>query len=116
MLTPSRRHFVEGARLNDDSMLLDAAAAAGCDRSKCAAFLSSGAGRSAVRRAASKVSSLGIRSIPTLVVNAARVVPGAARAGEVAAALASAVEEVLAGKAEARERLFGYLDEEILRD
>jgi predicted DsbA family dithiol-disulfide isomerase len=37
----NHRHFVDGQRLNDREMLCDAAAAAGVDREKCAAFLAS---------------------------------------------------------------------------
>ena len=83
----NRRHFTEGAALNDPSVLTDAAAAVGLGRQEAAAFVKSKEGEAEVISAYERTQELGIHSIPTLVVDGAVMLSGASRADEVETAL-----------------------------
>jgi len=83
----SRRHFTEGAALNDTSVLADVAVEAGLERQSALAFLASEEGTDEVLAAFERTTQLGIHSIPTLVVDGRIVLSGAARADEVEKAL-----------------------------
>lgn len=73
-------HFVDGRPLNDRTMLIGEAAAAGVDAEAAAAFLQSDEGREGIRRTQSLLQEMGISSIPTFVLGGQKVVGGAASA------------------------------------
>ena len=80
--------------LNDLSLLLDAAAEVGLDRSVCETFLHSSHGTEEVLRTVDEVHALGISSIPTLVIDGGKyVVSGAAEKETVAETLRQIVSE-----------------------
>jgi predicted DsbA family dithiol-disulfide isomerase len=65
----NRKHFTEGGILNDLDMLLDSVEEAGADRADCERFLLSTDGVESIFRTVDAVHSLGIHSIPTVVVD-----------------------------------------------
>ena len=98
----NRRHFIEGAKLNDRRMLLDLAAAHGCDREAAAAYLDSPEGAEDVRRTYQAVQEMGINGIPTFVIDGgATVLGGAVHAAELERTLRQIEAEVVADPAKA---------------
>lgn len=89
----NRKHFIEGGVLNDMALLLEACDEAGVDKDECRDFLLTDKGSAHIMNAVDIVHSLGIHSIPTLIVDGQHVVNGAARAGEVAQTLRRVVAE-----------------------
>ena len=83
-------HFVEGQMLNDMAVLRGAASAAGVDADEAEAYLRSPAGEDEVLTRVDHAHSLGIHSIPTLIVDGELLVSGAADAEEVLSTLRSA--------------------------
>lgn len=78
----NQRHFVDGQRLNDSTMLCEAAANAGVDREACATFLASREGYAEIEKAQSMLRELGIHSIPNFVIGGKFVVSGAVHSAE----------------------------------
>lgn len=76
-------HFVDGRKLNDVDVLVEAAAKAGVSATDARAFLESGALEREIVAQTEAVSRAGIHSIPTLFVDGAPVCSGAARADEI---------------------------------
>lgn len=75
-------------------LLLDAAVEVGLDRDTCLRFLSSGVGEAQINRTVDRVHALGIRSIPTLIIDGGRyIIDGAAEAGTVLTVLKQIVSE-----------------------
>lgn len=80
----NRKHFVEGGILNDQSLLLSSVDEVGLNRQQCQEFLDSEEGIKEILRTVDLVHSLGIHSIPVLIINGGQViVQGAAGADEV---------------------------------
>jgi predicted DsbA family dithiol-disulfide isomerase len=80
----NRRHFIEGAVLNDISFLLDAATEVGVARAECEAFLRSREGEREVLQTVARVQEMGVNSIPTLVVDGGKyVLEGASHSSSV---------------------------------
>jgi len=73
----NRRHFELGMKLNERSMLVEAAAQAGVDAASADAFLASDEGTEQIDAALHILQRLGVHSIPTFVLGASRVVGGA---------------------------------------
>ena len=75
----NRKHFIEGGVLNDLKLLLDAVDEVGLSREECSAFLCSHSGEREVIETVNRVHSLGIHSIPCLIIDGGRdVIDGAA--------------------------------------
>ena len=90
----NRKHFTEGAVLNDIAMLLDAAAEVGVQRSECEVFLRGNMGVREVLETVARVHDLGIESIPCLVIDGGKkVLQGAAHSNAVLDALRRVVAE-----------------------
>lgn len=99
----NQRHFVQGRKLNDRAMLVDAAAHVGLDPAAAEAWLAAGDGKEAVRRTYDMVQQLGIHSIPTFVVDGGRaVLNGAVHADELEAVFREIEDEVASGNDAAR--------------
>jgi predicted DsbA family dithiol-disulfide isomerase len=63
----NQRHFVDGQKLNDRDMLIEAAASVGADREATAAFIDSDEGKPEIQRAQGRLQQLGVSGIPTLI-------------------------------------------------
>mmetsp|Transcript_18079 Transcript_18079/g.33932 ORF Transcript_18079/g.33932 Transcript_18079/m.33932 type:complete len:235 (+) Transcript_18079:153-857(+) len=85
----NRKHFIEGSLLNDMDMLKSALEEiGGVDVARCDAFLQSSEGVEAVLRTVDMVHSMGVHSIPTLVIDGGTfVLDGATRAGDIVTTL-----------------------------
>lgn len=78
----NKRHFVEGEKLNDRDMLVEAAASVGAEREATKAFLDSKEGTEEIGRAQSRLRELGVSGIPTLILGGKWQLPsGAVGAG-----------------------------------
>lgn len=112
----NKKHFTESGILNDKQLLLDSAVAAGCDRDACATFLSSSKLVPEIMATVNKVHSLGIHSIPTLLIDGGRIiVQGAAEAAEVAAGLRKAVQMRLDERSSPSDMSKDYVVERVFR-
>jgi len=80
----NRRHFEEGQKLNDKSMLAEAAAEVDIPAAEADAFLSSSEGNTEIRNALALLRQMGVNSIPTFVVQGRHVVSGAAHHSQLA--------------------------------
>ena len=92
----NKKHFTEGAVLNDITVLLDAAAevGVGIDRAECERFLRGHDGEREVLDTVSRVHALGIDSIPCLVIDGGKqVLQGAAHSSTVLDALQRIVKQ-----------------------
>lgn len=98
----NQRHFVEGRKLNDLSMLVDAANTVGLDPVAAEAWLREGHGKPAIEETFRTVQQLGIHSIPTFVVDGRIVVNGAVHADELEGVFREIESEVAAGNGEQR--------------
>lgn len=78
----NRRHFIEGAKLNDAAMLAAAAGEAGVDEQAAFAFLGTHEGRDDILDTVAKVHAAGIHSIPTFIIDGRTVLQGAQPASE----------------------------------
>mmetsp|Transcript_19133 Transcript_19133/g.49010 ORF Transcript_19133/g.49010 Transcript_19133/m.49010 type:complete len:231 (-) Transcript_19133:568-1260(-) len=63
----NRLHFVEGEKLNNRQMLVDAAAGIGVDPADAHNFLDSGAGTAEIQAAQKTLAQLGVSGIPTVI-------------------------------------------------
>ena len=72
------RHFVEGEKLNNHNMLVEAAVAVGADEKATRTFLSSGEGTAEIQAAQGKLQSLGVSGIPTLILGGQYQMPSGA--------------------------------------
>ncbi len=80
----NRKHFCEGGVLNDRSLLLSSTEEVGLDRVKCEVFLNSTNGIDEILEMVEAVHSLGIHSIPVLVINGGQsIIQGAAPVDEI---------------------------------
>ena len=79
----NKAHFVDQGLLNDTSLLVGAAAAAGVDEKAATDFIGSAELEPAVRRLLNDVHALGVHSIPTLFVGGRLALSGAAGSDEV---------------------------------
>jgi predicted DsbA family dithiol-disulfide isomerase len=80
----NRKHFIEGGILNDQYLLLSAVDEIGLNRQECQEFLDSKEGINEILQTVDIVHSLGIHSIPVLIINGGQaIVQGAAVADEV---------------------------------
>lgn len=111
-------HFVEGRKLNDLSMLVDAAVHVGLDPVQTEAWLRDGKGKPAIERTFQRVQELGIHSIPTFVVDGQHVVSGAVHARELEELFREIEHEVADGQTERRGPVFaealGFAPDQIL--
>ena len=78
----NRRHFVEGEKLNNHEMLVEAAAAVGADPEATRAFLESGEGHAEISAAQGKLRELGVSGIPTLILGGEYMLPSGAVGSE----------------------------------
>lgn len=74
----NRRHFVDGQKLNDTEMLVEAAAAVGADPHAVREVVESGTGMAEIQAAQHKLSQLGVSGIPTLILGGQRMLPSGA--------------------------------------
>ena len=72
-----RAHFAEGRNLADPEVLADAGAAGGLPRERVQALLDSDEGRAEVRAAIVQAQNIGIRAVPTFVIDGQLAVQGA---------------------------------------
>lgn len=72
-----RAHFTEGRNLSDPEVLADAGAAGGLDRARVLALLDSGEGLAEVRADLARAQAMGIRAVPTFVVDGRHGIQGA---------------------------------------
>ena len=94
------RHFVDGQKLNDVEMLVEAAAAVGADADAARKVLTSGAGMAEIEAANTKMRALGVSGIPTLILGGQYMMPsGAVGAGQLVEAFRSLEEQGGAGGA-----------------
>lgn len=70
-------HFGEGVDVGDHTALADLAVSAGLDRTRVEAYLASDEGRDGVRAELAEAAALGIRSVPTFVIDRTWAVEGA---------------------------------------
>jgi len=78
----NRLHFVEGEKLNNREMLVEAAERVGADPEAARAFLDSDAGCAEIEAAQVRLRQLGVSGIPTLILGGKYQMPsGAVRAG-----------------------------------
>lgn len=76
------RHFVQGQKLNDRDMLIEAAASVGADREATRAFIESGEGTEEIQNAQRRLASLGVSGIPTLILGGQWQMPSGAVGAE----------------------------------
>jgi len=74
----NKRHFVEGSKLNDREMLVDAAANVGANREETARVIDEGTGGAEIHAAQQRLASLGVSGIPTLIFGGAYQMPSGA--------------------------------------
>ena len=92
-------HFERGQKLNDRSMLIDAAVGVGLDREEAMACLANKALADNVRSAYQFVQRAGIHSIPTFVIDGGRyVLNGAVHSSELVKVFREIEREVVEGK------------------
>lgn len=78
----NHKHFVEGMKLNNPSLLCKAAATAGADPVACDAFLASDGGSSEIEETQFILERLGIHSIPTYLIGGKIILSGAVHSHE----------------------------------
>jgi len=78
----NHKHFVEGMKLNNPSLLCKAAATAGADPVACDAFLASDGGSSEIEETQFILERLGIHSIPTFLIGGKIILSGAVHSHE----------------------------------
>jgi predicted DsbA family dithiol-disulfide isomerase len=83
----NRKHFIENAILNDVDTLLDACCEIGLNKLECKLFLESNNLEDYVTNTVNHVHSLGIHSIPTIIVDGQYMLSGAVSSQEVFAVL-----------------------------
>ena len=74
----NRRHFVEGCKLNNIEMLVEAAERVGCKAEATRAFLDSDDGKAEIKRAQERLRTIGVSGIPTVVLGAKYMLPSGA--------------------------------------
>ena len=84
-------HFAEGRNLADIEVLVDAGVAGGLDADQVRRFLASDAGTSEVQARIAQAQALGIRAVPTFVIDGRLAVQGAQPAEAIADALRQAM-------------------------
>jgi predicted DsbA family dithiol-disulfide isomerase len=87
-----RAYFHDGRNIGERSVMLDAAEAAGIDRSEAERFLDSDEGRKEVMRELEHARRSGISGVPTFMVNGQPVISGAVPHDRLARAIIAAVE------------------------
>jgi predicted DsbA family dithiol-disulfide isomerase len=87
-----RAYFHDGRNIGERSVMLDAAEAAGIDRSEAERFLDSDEGRAEVMRELERARQSGISGVPTFMVNGQPVISGAVPHDSLARAIIAAVE------------------------
>lgn len=78
----NHNHFIEGMKLNDSSLLCQAATTAGADRIACDAFLASNEGIAEIEQTQVVLERLGISSIPTFLIGGKVIISGAVHSSE----------------------------------
>ena len=74
----NERHFVQGQKLNDREMLVEAATAVGADADAARTFLASESGKAEIEAANLKMRTLGVSGIPTLILGGKYQLPSGA--------------------------------------